>query len=89
MTKVQTTYRLTDHGINVANEIIGEDVYGASGQLNPADVHRILDCIHSNILQESNGDKLQVNDPTSDGFLLLELLSHWMNTINRMFEIDN
>jgi hypothetical protein len=47
----------TLHGDNIANEIQGEDAYGVSNTLTPADLWNILDNIQSHLLDNGKEDE--------------------------------
>ncbi len=73
-------YRTTAHGENIASIIPGEDPFGASGELNPADIFAIVDAMHTNLCNYKSGD-YTVN------YSLSRLLSEWMDLLSEQYNI--
>ena len=64
---------VTEHGDNLADQV-GYDAYGGGGNLTLADVHKILDAIHTNFMFAGKPN---------------EFLSRWMDELREMNqEID-
>jgi len=45
----------TRHGDNIRDQIINEDAYGQTGELNAQDVAAIIDAMHTNIMDANSG----------------------------------
>ncbi len=80
----EITYRTTRHGENIAYVIPGEDAFGASGKLNPADVFAIIDAIHSNLCNHESDD----DDQDTVSSSLSRLLGEWMDSLHKQYNID-
>lgn len=73
VTSDSTCYTTTAHGFNVCGEISG-DSNGDTSELTPADVHMILDSIHTNIVYTKHET-------------LLDLVQLWKSDLDRMYRI--
>ena len=73
----------TQHGENIANQIDGEDAYGNSGQLTVADMHRIVDTMHTNVMLDDSGNDREFSDREH---AILDMLSRWMREMEMLFD---
>ena len=80
--KNKTYYYTTIHGENIASIIPGEDPFGGSGELNPADIYAIVDAMHSNLCNYES------DDPSSANYTLIALLGEWMESLSRRYSIE-
>lgn len=83
----QNTYTTTLHGDNIAEQIVGEDAFGRSGPLNPADVYYIIDMLHSNCCDVMEAADLHPEAFVSDVTRMSELLSEVMDKILAEFDL--